>query len=207
MNRAANRKLRMVLLGLYLTGLNLAFTAPAFGAAPPAQESQATQESESNRELIFDIVNFILLAGVLVYLYRKRGRGFYDERSQAIRENLEEGRQALETSRAKLAAVEGKLAQFEEEVAALQKRAEEEIARERERTRQAAEEEVRKIREMAKLQIQSLINTAKVELKTFVVDQALDEAGVLIQKRLDEKNRQRMVSFFLGDLESKLSKN
>jgi F-type H+-transporting ATPase subunit b len=205
MNRTG-RMLRVTILGFCLTGLSFAVTAPMF-AAPPAQESQAAQESGADHELIFDIVNFALLVGVLVYLYRKRGKGFYDERSEAIRENLEEGRQALEASRAKLAAAESKLAQFEEEVAALRKRAEEDIERERERTRQAAEGEVQKVREMATLQIQAATNAAKLELKTYVVEQALDQAGGLIRERLDEKNRRRMVSFFLADLKSKMSKN
>ncbi len=208
MNRAASRMLRVALLGLCLSGIGFAVAAPAFAAVPPGQEETKTaKESGIDRELIFDIVNFVLLVGVLVYLYRKHGRGFYTERSEAIRKSLEEARQALEDSRAKLAAAESKLAHFEEEVASLKKRAEEEIARERERTRQAAGEESVKVGEMAKLQIQAATNAAKMELKTYVVDQALDQAGGLIRKRLDEKNRRRMVSFFLADLKSKISRN
>jgi F0F1-type ATP synthase membrane subunit b/b' len=208
MNRTASHALRVMLLSLSLAGIGITFTAPSFAAPPSAdQESQSAQETESHRELIFDIVNFVLLVGVLVYLYRKQGRGFYDERSKSIRENLEEGRRALEDSRAKLAAAEEKLAHFEEEVAALKKRAEEDIVRERERTRQAAGEEVQKVREMANVQIQAATNAAKLELRTYVVEQALDQAGGLIRQRLDEKNRRKMVSFFLDDLKTKLSKN
>ncbi|MCL5005282.1 MAG: ATP synthase F0 subunit B [Acidobacteria bacterium] len=160
-----------------------------------------------DHELVFDIINFILLVGVLVYLYRKRGRSFYDERSDAIRAGLEEGRRALEASRAQLAAAESKLIHFEEEVAALKKRAEEEIAREQERMRQAADEEALKIQEAVKVQIQAATNAAKLELKTYVVERALSQAGGLIQQRLDDKNRRRLVSFFLADLKSKMSKN
>lgn len=207
MSRAARRTLRVMLLGLCLAGAGLAMAVPAFAAPPAAKESQTAQESGADHELIFNIINFILLVGVLGYLYRKRGRGFYDERSQSIREDLAEARQALEDSRAKLAAAEEKLAHFEEEVAALKKRAEEDIARERDRTRQAAGEEVEKVREMAQAQIRAATNAAKLELKSYVVEQALEQAGGLIRERLDEKNRRRMVSFFLADLKSKLSKN
>lgn len=208
MSRASGRLLRIMLLGLCLLGFSVVAAGPLLAAAPPAaEESQPAEETASNHELIFDIVNFILLVGVLVYLYRKRGRSFYNERSDAIRASLEEGRRALEESRVKLAEAERKLAHFEEEVAVLKKRAEEEIAQERERMRQAADEEAHKIQELARVQIQAATNTAKLELKTYVVEQALDQAGGLIRERLDAKNRRKMVSFFLADLKSKMNKN
>ncbi|HUZ45465.1 MAG TPA: ATP synthase F0 subunit B [Terriglobia bacterium] len=202
------RMLRVMVLGLCLSGIGFVAAAPCFAAAPPAaQGAAANQETGSDHELIFDIVNFILLVGVLVYLYRNRGRAFYNERSETIRKSLDEGRQALEASRAQLAAAEGKLAHFEDEVAALNKRAESEIARERERTRQATAEEVRKIQEAAKAHIQAATNAAKLEIKTYVVEQALSQAGSLIRERLDEESRRRMVSFFLADLKSRMSNN
>ncbi len=208
MNWVPGRMLRVIFLGLCLSGFSLGAMVPSLAAAPPAaKESPAAREAGRDRELVFDIINFILLVGVLVYLYRKRGRGFYNERSEAIRAGLEEGRRALEASRAQLAAAESKLAHFEDEVAALKKRAEEEIVRERERMRRAADEEALKIQEVAKVQIQAATNAAKLELKTYVVEQALDQAGGLIRQRLDGRNRRRMVSFFLADLKSKMSKN
>lgn len=208
MNAAPRRMLRVMLLGLALAGLGWVVAAPIVAAEPPAaKEASTPQKSGFDHEFILDIVNFILLAGVLVYLYRTGGRGFYDERSRAIRESLEEGRRALEASRAELTAAEGKLAHFEDEMASLRQNAENEIVRERERTRQAAMEEARKIQEAAKIRIQAATNAAKLELKTFVVEQALDHAGGLIRERLDDKNRRRLVSFFLEHLKSGMSNN
>jgi F-type H+-transporting ATPase subunit b len=208
MSVALCRMLRVMVLGLALVGLGWAATAPLVAAASlAAQESAPAKESGFDREMIFDIVNFMLLVGVLVYLYRKRGGGFYDERSRAIRESLEEGRRALEASRAQLAAAEGKLAHFEEEVAALKQSAENEMVRERERIRQATAEEARKIQEAAKVQIQAATDAAKLDLKTYVIEQALGQAGGLIRERLDDKNRRRLVSFFLARLKSGMSKN
>lgn len=208
MNAAPRRMLRVMVLGLALAGLGWVVAAPVVAAEPPAaKEAEAPQKSGFDHEFILDIVNFILLAGVLVYLYQKSGRGFYDERSRAIRESLEEGRRALEASRAQLAAAESKLAHFEDEVASLKENAENEIVQERERIRQAAIEEARKIQEVAKVQIQAATNAAKLELKTFVVEQALDHAGGLIRERLNDKNRRRLVSFFLEHLKSGTSNN
>jgi len=160
-----------------------------------------------SRELIFDIINFILLAGLFVYLYRKRGKAFFNERSESIRKNLEEGRQALEKSQARLADAEKKLAGLQDEVQALKKQAEAEIADERERMRHAADDEARRIEELAKVQIQAATNAAKLEIKDYAVEQALDQARGMIRRRMDEESRERLVSFFLDDLGSKIKRN
>lgn len=199
--------LRVFVLGFCLSGFLVAASGPCLAAAPASAGESAASSSESHHELIFEIINFILLAGLLAYLYRNRGRAFFDERSETIRKSLDEGRQALETSMAQLAAAEGKLAHFEEEVAALKKHAESEIARERERIRQATSEEVQRIQDVAKVQIEAATNAAKQELKTFVVEQAFSQAGGMIRERLDDETRRRLVGFFLADLKSRMSKN
>jgi len=160
-----------------------------------------------SHELIFDTINFILLAGLLVYLYRKRGRAFFNERSEAIRESLDEGRRALEMSQARLADAEKKLAGFQDEVQVLKERAEAEIADEQERMRHAADDEARRIEEFAKARIQAATNAAKLELKDYVVEQALEQARGMIQQRMDEESRKTLVSFFLADLSSKTKSN
>jgi F0F1-type ATP synthase membrane subunit b/b' len=202
------RALRVIVLVLCVLGfgaklpvLSLAETSPA------AKSAEGANETGVSHELIFDIINFILLAGVLVYLYRKRGRDFFDERSKSIRDNLEEGRRALESSRSQLAAAEEKLAHLKDEVSALKKIAEAEIVEEQKRLRDAAAEEARRIEEFAKVQIQAASNAAKLELKNYMIGQALDQAGNLVRQRLDERNRRRLVSFFLADIRSKMSRN
>ncbi len=199
--------LRVFVLGFCLSGFLVAASVPCLAAAPASAGESAASPSESHHELIFEIINFILLAGLLAYLYRNRGRAFFDERSDTIRKSLDEGRQALESSMAQLAAAEGKLAHFEEEVAALKAQAESEVARERERTRQATSEEVQRIQDVAKVQIEAATNAAKQELKTFVVEQAFSQAGGMIRERLDDETRRKLVGFFLADLESRMSKN
>jgi F0F1-type ATP synthase membrane subunit b/b' len=199
-----NRALRAGLFALCLLGSAHIFCAPLLAAAPPAEKAE---EGGSSHELLFETLNFILLAGFLVYLYRKRGRAFFDERSDTIRKSLEEGRQALERSQARLADAEKKLAGLKDEVQALKQRAEAEIADEQERMRQAAEDEAHRIEEFAKARILAATNSAKLELKDYVVEQALAQARGKIQQRMDEENRKKLVGFFLADLSSKTKRN
>lgn len=198
------RVLRAGLLAVCLLGSVQVFRAPLLAAVPPAGKAE---ESGSSHELLFEIINFVLLAGLLGYLYRKRGQAFFNERSEAIRKNLEEGRQALERSQARLADAEKKLAGLQEEVRTLKQRAEDEIANEQERMRQAAEDEAHRIEEFAKARILAATNLAKLELKDYVVEHALEQARSRIQQRMDEESRKKLVGYFLADLNSKAKRN
>lgn len=199
-----SRTLRASLFALLLLSSIHILRAPLLAAAPPPEQAE---EGGANHELLFETINFVLLTGFLVYLYRKRGKGFFIERSDTIRRSLEEGRQALERSQARLAEAEQKLAGLQNEVRALKERAEAEIASEQERMRQATEDEAHRIEEFAKARILAATNSAKLELKDYVVEQALEQARGKIQQRMDEDSRKKLVGFFLADLGSKTKSN
>lgn len=199
------RVCQIAILSFCLLGAFQVSMAPVFAATPPAAEGG--EGPTVSHELIFDTINFVLLVGLLVYLYRKRGRAFFDERSQEIRESLEDGRITLEKAQARLADAEKKLAGLQDEVRALRKQAEAEIDEEQARMRAAADEEARRIEEFAKVRIQAATNAAKLELKDYLVQEALDQAREMIRQRMDGQNRQRLVSFFLDDLSSKTKSN
>ena len=199
-----SRILRACILAMCLLGAFQVMQAPLLAAAPPAAKGE---EGSSSHELIFETINFLLLAGFFVYLYRKRGRAFFNERSETIRKSLEEGRQALEKSQAKLADAEKKLVGLQDEIRALKQRAEAEIADEQERMRQAAEDEAHRIEEFAKARILAATNSAKLDLKNYVVEQAIEQARGKIHQRMDEESRKQLVGFFLADLSSKTKSN
>lgn len=208
MKRGLFIRVRALLIGLCSLGLSFALSAlPSLAQAGAPDAPQDNGLPVIPHEMIFDIVNFVLLVVVLVYLYRKYGAGFYTQRSESIRRSLEEGRKALEASQAQLAAAEEKLARLEDEVAAFKKRTEVEIAEERERTRKTSAEDADKILQHTKSQIQAATTVAKLELKNYVAEQALQQAGSLVRDRLNEKSQRQLVNFFLTDLTSKVSKN
>ena len=198
------RALRGSLLAVVLLGAFHIFRAPLLAAAPPAEQAA---EGGTSHELLFEAISFVLLAGFLVYLYRKRGSAFFNERSDTIRKSLEEGRQALERSQARLDEGEQKLAGLQDEVRTLKDRAEADIAREQERMRQAADEEAHRIEEFARARILAATNLAKLELKDYAVKQALEQARGKIQQRMDEESRKKLLDLFLADLSTKAKGN
>jgi len=198
------RTLRGSLLAVLLLGAFHIFRVPLLAAAPPAEQAA---EGAASHERLFEAISFVLLAGFLVYLYRKRGSAFFNERSDTIRKSLEEGRQALERSQARLAEAEQKLAGLQDEVRTLKERAEADIAREQERMRQAADEEAHRIEEFARARILAATNSAKLELKDYAVKQALEQARGKIQQRMDEESRKKLLDLFLADLSEKSKSN
>jgi len=198
------RTLRGSLLAVLLLGAFHIFRVPLLAAAPPAEQAA---EGAASHERLFEAISFVLLAGFLVYLYRKRGSAFFNERSDTIRKSLEEGRQALERSQARLAEAKQKLAGLQDEVRTLKERAEADIAREQERMRQAADEEAHRIEEFARARILAATNSAKLELKDYAVKQALEQARGKIQQRMDEESRKKLLDLFLADLSEKSKSN
>ena len=174
--------------------------------AAGAPESPAKDEAESH-ELLFKIINFVLLAGGLAYILRKPLAGFFAARSNSIRKSLEEGRKALETSEARLQAVEKKLAHLEEEIAAFTTSARNEMEAEQQRMKQAAIEEAEKILESARAQIEVSVRAAKLDLKSYAAQQAVELAAQLIRQRLDDSSRKQLLGQFMAGLEGRERKN
>jgi F-type H+-transporting ATPase subunit b len=173
--------------------------APAILLAPP--EGPAGEDKGETREIVYKTINFLILAGGLVYLLRKPLADFFTQRSAEIRAGLEEGRKALEASQARLSAVEEKLRRLEEEVAAFKAAAEHEMDAERQRLRQAAESEAQKILESARARMETAARAAQLDLKRYIADQALTQAEQLIRARMDDSTRQRLVRQFVEKLQ------
>jgi F-type H+-transporting ATPase subunit b len=169
-------------------------------AAAPEQGEPAKQAAEDQHDLIFKIINFAILVVALGYLLRKPAAEFFAQRSQGIRKALDEGRAALQKSQAQLSAVEEKLNRLEEEIGAFKTAAEKEMQSERARMAEEAAHEAEKILEAARVRIDSATRAAKLELKTFTARHSLDLAEQMIQARLDDATRQRLVGRFVATL-------
>lgn len=209
MSLAVRRLVMLGILGACLAGLTssmrareLALRSSTLGAAAGEQEGK-----KGGHELLFKVINFLLLAGGLSYLLRKPLSDFFASRSASIRKSLEEGRTALEASQAQLQAVEEKLRHLEEEIAAFKASAAKEVEAERQRLRQAAAEEAEKILESARAQMETSVRAAKLDLKSYAAQQAVELAEELIRRRLDDPSRKLLVSQFVAGLEAKQSKN
>jgi F-type H+-transporting ATPase subunit b len=201
MTRAIRRTLPLVLL---TTTLLAPAGSKAPGGAGTAEVTVAPEdrqeEQREGKELLYKLINFLLLAGGLTYILRKPAREYFAQRSAMIRKSLEEGRKALEASQAQLGAVEEKLRHLDEEIREFKESAKREMEAERERLRETADAEGQRILESARAQMEAAVKAAKLELKIFAARQAVELAEGMVRERLDDSGRKRMVNRFIEQL-------
>ncbi len=210
MTRAIRLFLSVSLLGFGLAVLparaaSLAGSTLAW-AAPP-QSEQAGESSAGEHEILFKVINFVILVGALGYLLRKPLRDFFTGRRANIQRELEEGRKALEAAEAELRAVEEKLGRLEQEIAALKTTAAQDIAAERHRVLKEAGEEAERILTSARARLEAETRAARQALRAFTADQSLKLAEQMIRERLDDRTRRELVRQFTTSLEAKAKQN
>ena len=159
------------------------------GSEPAAKE----KNSEPPHELLYKVINFVILVGGLGYVLRKPLAEFLSSRSASIQKALDEGRKALEASQAQLQAVEAKLRGLEAEIAEFKASAVREMEAERQRLQQTIAEEAVRILESARAQTDTAGRGAKLDLKNYAAQQAVTRAEELIRTRLDDSGRRRLV--------------
>jgi F-type H+-transporting ATPase subunit b len=191
------------LLGICLAG----FTSPRVAWAQGSDRGANKENSEPPHDLLYKVINFVILVGGLGYVLRKPLAEFFTSRSASLQKALEEGCKALEASQAQLQAVEEKLRGLEGDIAAFKASAAREMEAERQRSQQASAEEAARILESARTQVGTALRSAKQDLKNYAAQQAVTLAEELIRTRLDDSGRRRLVAQFAASLETGDRKN
>lgn len=174
--------------------------ALVIAAAALAAEGGHAQEA-GDPELGWKIANFILMAGVLGYLIKKKAGGFFAGRSAEIRAGLEEAAKLKEDAEARYAEMEQRLANLGAEVENLRAQARQESAAEGERVRGEIQRETQKIQAQAEQEIASVSKAARQELREYSARLAIDLASKRIRERLTPEKDRTLVDAMLKDLE------
>ena len=201
MIRTLRQAALFALMGICLAGFTCARAAWSQGAEPAAKEKKPTHE------LLYKVINFVILVGGLGYVLRKPSAEFFSSRSASIQKGLEEGRKALEASQAQLKAVEQKLNGLEAEITAYKANAIREMEAERQRIEQSSAEEGARILESARAQMSVAVRAAKLELKRYAAQKSVSLAEDKIRSRLDDSRRKQWVRQFVATIGSKERNN
>ena len=175
----------------YLLTLALA-ALPAF-----AQESGGAEKPSM---LIWQILNFLILAGLLGWLAVKQGGPLLASRSKEITEGLAAGEIAKTEADARAAEVEAKLGNLEKEINALRSSAREERDREAERIRHDTQAEIARIHYQAEMEIESAGKQARLEVQRAAAALAIDLAETKVRARMSTDVQSALLETFLKDL-------
>jgi F-type H+-transporting ATPase subunit b len=144
------------------------------------------------------VLNFAVIAILIVWAAKKYLPGMFRDRSAGIQKAMLEAQKASEEARGKLAEIEARLAKLDVEIAAMRDAAEKEGASEEARIQAAAQEDGRKIVISAEQEIAAAAKAARRQLTAHAADLAVALAQKQI--RVDAATDQALVRNFAGQL-------
>ena len=144
------------------------------------------------------LVNFGVVAGLIIWFSKKNLPGIFRSRTASIQKAMDEARKASEEANRRLGDIEGRLSQLGVEIAEMRAAAEKEAAAEEARIKAAAEEDARKIVESAEQEIAAAAKSARRELTAYAADLAVSLAAKQI--KVDSATDQRLVRSFAEQL-------
>jgi len=144
------------------------------------------------------LLNFAVIAGVILWAGRKFLPGMFRDRTAAIQKAMREAQKAGEEARQRLAEIEARLGKLDAEIAAIRDSAEKEGAAEEARIQAAAQEDARKIVASAEQEIAAAAKAARRGLTAYAADLAV----ALAQKQIhiDTATDQNLLRSFSGQL-------
>jgi F-type H+-transporting ATPase subunit b len=171
----------------------------SFCAAASAAEEGSAYPSDASGG-VFLWINFIILAGGIIWVVRKHGRPAFRRNAQKIGFAIAKAAEIKAQAEEKLREAEARLAQLGDEVAALQAEAQREAAAEAERIRALAKAEAVRIAQAAKEEIAAAERATRLELKAIAAKLAVDGAESLLPKQLTPQAQNALFSDFVEGL-------
>jgi F-type H+-transporting ATPase subunit b len=144
------------------------------------------------------VLNFVVIAAVIIWAGRKYLPGMFRDRTAAIQKAMQEAQKASEDARRRLAEIESRLMKLDVEIGTIRDEAEREGAAEAARIQAAAEEDARKIVTAAEQEIASAAKAARRQLTAYAADLAVGLARKQIH--VDATTDQALVRTFGGEL-------
>jgi len=144
------------------------------------------------------VLNFAVIAAIIVWAARKYLPGMFRDRSAAIQKAMQEAQKASQEARRRLAEIESRLMKLDAEIGAMRNAAEKEAAVEEARIKAAAEEDARKIIVSAEQEIAAAAKAARRQLTAYAADLAVALARKQIH--VDAATDQALVRSFAGQL-------
>ena len=147
------------------------------------------------------VLNFVIVAGAVVYFSKKNLPGMFRDRTASIQKAMQEARQASEDANRRLGEIETRLSRLDSEIAGMRATAEKEAVAEEARIKAAAEEDGRKIVESAEQEIAAAAKLARRELTNYAANLAVSLAARQI--KVDPATDQALVQGFARELSPK----
>jgi F-type H+-transporting ATPase subunit b len=180
-----------------VSALGLSAAAAAFGA------EEGGSPAEHSSEMIFKWIHFVILAGLLYWVFGKLLPPVFRRNADNISSAITKATAAKVEAERKLQEAVTKMGNLEREIAEFRVQAQRDAAAEVDRLRTATVLDVEKIRTAAKAEIEAAERAARVELKELAARLAVDGAESLVAKQMTPAVQEAMISSFVQSLQGR----
>ncbi|MFQ5735339.1 MAG: hypothetical protein ACE5GY_00570 [Thermodesulfobacteriota bacterium] len=175
-----------------------AFVLPLLPLLARAAE-EAHHEAGGNT-MLWKIVNFVILAVVVVIVWKKFIGKMLVKRSADIKQAMEDAKAAKEAADARAAEYATKLSMLERRMAEIHEELEAGAEAEKKKILAEAEAAAVKIMEQAKLTAEQEVKKAKAEIRAEVASLTVRMAEELLNKELKPDDQEKLVKGYLDNL-------
>ena len=176
---------------------------PVFLLALTAHAEEAGSASQQSAENLFKWINFVLVAGVIVWLCLKKGPAFFGRRADVISSDIQKSTEAKKRAELQLQDAETKLRNLEKEVAAMRAAAQRESAAEADRVRNLTVTDEQKITEAGTAEVGAAERAARLELKALAANLAVSGAESMLVKQLTPAAQEALINNFVKTLDGR----
>ena len=173
-----------------------------FATAVRAAEA-APSAAEGGSILLFKWIHFLILAVVLVWLFKKVLPPIFRRKADLISEAIAQATAAKAEAERQLKEAAVKLTRLEQEVAEFRAAAQKEAQAELERLRKLTQLDVEKIGLAAKAEIEAAERAARVALKALAAKLAVDGAASLVAKQMTPAVQDALIRNFVQSLQGR----
>lgn len=166
-------------------------------AAAPGPGQPAAEHGESIWTVVARLVNFAILAGVLIALFRSPLADYLKARAEQIRRDLANAATMQAESARQIEEIGRTLQALPAELEALKARGAEEVAAEAARIRQVAEAGRQRLLDQMRREIDMQLRIARRELVRHAADLAVGVAAERITRQMTDADQARLVDEYI----------
>lgn len=187
-----------VMIGAFLLGL----TGPLAWAAGGAEEGhqEAHHEARFGKEMVFQIINFILLVCLLVYVYRRTSAGGFEKRSLEIQMAMEEAVRAKKEAEDKYLEYQSRIAQLDDEIRLIVERSGQDAEKERASIVEEAKRQSEKTLQQARLTAKHEVALARQDLRKEAAELATEMAVEALKKAMTQEDQRKWVQAYIDKI-------
>jgi len=173
------------------------FSYTLIAAAPALAAGDAAGE----HDLLYRVVNFVLLIAVLVYFTRKPLQQFFADRRHQIQDELARAAELRQRAEERHSKWQRRLAELETELESIRAASRARAERERQEILEAANAAAERIKAAARAAIDQELRRASDQLREEASDLAVELAAEMLREQVTAQDRDRLLDEFIERVE------